>query len=88
MIISRVPLIAADIILIYITWKKLRGLVTLTDVRQSKRLTLADILFRGGMSGQYLCSWHCSLRSFDRLTLRTGIIYFVYVPRLVDRISH
>ncbi|TFK84239.1 hypothetical protein K466DRAFT_589102 [Polyporus arcularius HHB13444] len=46
-IVSRVPLIAADIILIYITWTKLRG-AALTDLRQPKRLTLSDVLFRGG----------------------------------------
>ncbi|TFK80906.1 hypothetical protein K466DRAFT_441987, partial [Polyporus arcularius HHB13444] len=46
---ARVPLIAADIILIYITWTKLRSWVALRDIRQSKRLSLSDILFRGGM---------------------------------------
>ncbi len=49
-ITSRVPLIAADIILIYITWKTLRGSAALTDIQKSKRLTLSDILFRGGTS--------------------------------------
>ncbi|RDX41488.1 hypothetical protein OH76DRAFT_1489418 [Lentinus brumalis] len=48
-IISRVPLVAADMILIYITWTKLRGWATLTDIRQSKRLALSDILLRGGI---------------------------------------
>ncbi|TFK78606.1 hypothetical protein K466DRAFT_606832 [Polyporus arcularius HHB13444] len=48
-IVSRVPLIAADIILIYITWTKLRGWATLTDFQQSKRLSLQDVLFRGGI---------------------------------------
>ncbi|TFK78246.1 hypothetical protein K466DRAFT_507600, partial [Polyporus arcularius HHB13444] len=47
-IISRVPLIAADIILIYITWTTLRGSATLTDIQKSKQLTLSDVLFRGG----------------------------------------
>ncbi|TFK84723.1 hypothetical protein K466DRAFT_601779 [Polyporus arcularius HHB13444] len=47
-IISRVPLIAADIILIFITWTRLRDYPALLDVRQSKRLTLLDVLFRGG----------------------------------------
>ncbi|TFK79452.1 hypothetical protein K466DRAFT_505528, partial [Polyporus arcularius HHB13444] len=46
-IISRVSLIAADIILIYITWTTLRGSVALTDIYKSKRLTLSDVLFRG-----------------------------------------
>ncbi|TFK85091.1 hypothetical protein K466DRAFT_601460 [Polyporus arcularius HHB13444] len=48
-IISRVPLIAADIILIYITWTTLRGSAALKDIHKSKRLTLSDILFRGGI---------------------------------------
>ncbi|RDX49163.1 hypothetical protein OH76DRAFT_1483372 [Lentinus brumalis] len=47
-IISRVPLIAADIILIYITWTTLRGSATLTDIHKFRRLTLSDVLFRGG----------------------------------------
>ncbi|TFK82985.1 hypothetical protein K466DRAFT_666166 [Polyporus arcularius HHB13444] len=64
-IISRVPLVAADMILIYITWTKLRGWATLTDIRQSKRLALSDILLRGGMSrARIICSEY------------TGIIYF------------
>ncbi len=51
-IISRVPLIAADILLIYITWTKLRGWIGLTEIRQSncKRLSLSVILFHGGRS--------------------------------------
>ncbi|RDX49069.1 hypothetical protein OH76DRAFT_1556566 [Lentinus brumalis] len=47
-IVSRVPQIAADMILIYITWAKLRGSATLADISQTKMLTLSDILFRGG----------------------------------------
>ncbi|RDX49107.1 hypothetical protein OH76DRAFT_1315869, partial [Lentinus brumalis] len=47
-IISRFPLITADIILIYITWTTLRGSTTLTDIQNFKRLTLSDILFCGG----------------------------------------
>ncbi len=50
MIIARVPLIAADILLIYITWTMLKGRAALTHFQQSKRLTLSDVLFRGGMS--------------------------------------
>ncbi|KAI0694556.1 hypothetical protein C8T65DRAFT_584944, partial [Cerioporus squamosus] len=45
---SRVPLIVADVILIYITWTKLRNWGALRDIHQSKRLSLSDILFRGG----------------------------------------
>ncbi|RDX50863.1 hypothetical protein OH76DRAFT_368763 [Lentinus brumalis] len=47
-IISRVPLIAADVLLIYITWTKLRGWAALTNTRQSKRLSLSEVLFSGG----------------------------------------
>ncbi|TFK82230.1 hypothetical protein K466DRAFT_603848 [Polyporus arcularius HHB13444] len=47
-IVSRASLIAADTILIYITWTKLRGWDGLTDIKRSKRLTLSDVLFRGG----------------------------------------
>ncbi|TFK83873.1 hypothetical protein K466DRAFT_602488 [Polyporus arcularius HHB13444] len=46
--ISRIPLTIADIMLIYITWKQLNGWDALMNVRQSKRLSLSDILFRGG----------------------------------------
>ncbi|KAI0714154.1 hypothetical protein C8T65DRAFT_644900 [Cerioporus squamosus] len=48
-IIARVPLIAADVVLIYITWAKLSSWDALKDIRRSKRLSLSDILFRGGM---------------------------------------
>ncbi|KAI0704179.1 hypothetical protein C8T65DRAFT_784957, partial [Cerioporus squamosus] len=47
-IISRVPLIAADTLLIYITWTKLSSWAALRDIRTSKRLSLSDILFHGG----------------------------------------
>ncbi len=51
MIISRVLLIAADILLICITWTKLNGGPgTLRIMQQSKRLSLSDILIRDGMS--------------------------------------
>ncbi|TFK78947.1 hypothetical protein K466DRAFT_668283 [Polyporus arcularius HHB13444] len=49
-IISRIPLIAADILLIYITWIKLSTWgASSRYMRQSKRLSLSDILFRGGV---------------------------------------
>ncbi|TFK93423.1 hypothetical protein K466DRAFT_122404 [Polyporus arcularius HHB13444] len=47
-LISRVPLIAADLVLIYITWHKLSSWHALRDIRHSKRLALSDVLFRGG----------------------------------------
>ncbi|TFK91435.1 hypothetical protein K466DRAFT_660052 [Polyporus arcularius HHB13444] len=43
-LISRVPLIVADMLLIYITWTKLNSRRALG----SKRLSLSDILFRDG----------------------------------------
>ncbi|KAI0696371.1 hypothetical protein C8T65DRAFT_743581 [Cerioporus squamosus] len=50
-LVSRIPLITADILLIYITWTKLNGWNTLRglDIRQSKRISLMDVLFRGGI---------------------------------------
>ncbi|TFK84132.1 hypothetical protein K466DRAFT_665346 [Polyporus arcularius HHB13444] len=47
-IISRIPLMAADILLIYITWTKLSSWGASRDIRQ-KRFSLSDILFRGGI---------------------------------------
>ncbi|KAI0719763.1 hypothetical protein C8T65DRAFT_736329 [Cerioporus squamosus] len=47
-IMSRVPLIVADMLLIYITWTKLNSWSALRDIRFSKRLSLSDILFHGG----------------------------------------
>ncbi|TFK86459.1 hypothetical protein K466DRAFT_150486 [Polyporus arcularius HHB13444] len=47
-IISRVPIILSDILLIYITWTKLSTRGALMGIRWSKRLSLSDILFRGG----------------------------------------
>ncbi|TFK83880.1 hypothetical protein K466DRAFT_243918 [Polyporus arcularius HHB13444] len=47
-IISRVPLIAADCLLIYITWTKLNNWGGLKDITKARRPSLSDILFRGG----------------------------------------
>ncbi|TFK83407.1 hypothetical protein K466DRAFT_555099 [Polyporus arcularius HHB13444] len=46
---SRIPLIVAELLLIYITWTKLSSRSTFDDVRKSKRLSLPGILFRTGM---------------------------------------
>ncbi|KAI0689222.1 hypothetical protein C8T65DRAFT_700344 [Cerioporus squamosus] len=46
--VSCAYLIVADILLIWITWTKLRR-GALKSVRQHKRLLLSDILFRGGI---------------------------------------
>ncbi|RDX40551.1 hypothetical protein OH76DRAFT_1394194 [Lentinus brumalis] len=45
---SRVPLVIADTLLIYITWAKLSSKSVLEDFRLSKRLSLSDVLFRNG----------------------------------------
>ena len=51
MVFSRVPLILADSLLIYITWAKLRSQETLRNIRQpSRRLSLSEILLRSGRS--------------------------------------
>ncbi|KAI0697858.1 hypothetical protein C8T65DRAFT_18470 [Cerioporus squamosus] len=47
-LVSRVPLIIADMILIYVTWAKLRSRDALKDIRQSKKMSLSDVLFRDG----------------------------------------
>lgn len=49
--ISRGSLLVADILLIYVTWRKLSSREALLNhVRKSKRLSLSDILFRDGTS--------------------------------------
>ncbi|RDX40556.1 hypothetical protein OH76DRAFT_1490192 [Lentinus brumalis] len=48
-VISRVPLIVADMLLIYITWTKLNARSSLRDIQQlGKRRSLSEILFRDG----------------------------------------
>ncbi|KAI0688120.1 hypothetical protein C8T65DRAFT_675149, partial [Cerioporus squamosus] len=47
-IISRVPLIISDMLLIYITWTKISSREALRDVRQLKRPSLSNILFCNG----------------------------------------
>ncbi|TFK82697.1 hypothetical protein K466DRAFT_666337 [Polyporus arcularius HHB13444] len=47
-IISRVPLVVADILLIYITWTKLSNGDVLRGIRRSKRLSLPNVLLRDG----------------------------------------
>ncbi|TFK85283.1 hypothetical protein K466DRAFT_495031, partial [Polyporus arcularius HHB13444] len=48
-IISRVPLVVADILLIYVTWVKLSSREALRGIRQSRRPSLSDVLFCDGM---------------------------------------
>ncbi|RPD73242.1 hypothetical protein L226DRAFT_536366 [Lentinus tigrinus ALCF2SS1-7] len=47
-ILARVPLIVADIMLIYITWTNLNSRSALQDLHRSKRLSFSDVLFRSG----------------------------------------
>ncbi|RPD59021.1 hypothetical protein L226DRAFT_572371 [Lentinus tigrinus ALCF2SS1-7] len=47
-IVSRAPLIAADILLIFITWTKLSSRDVLKGIRGSGRLSLSDIILRDG----------------------------------------
>ncbi|KAI0697857.1 hypothetical protein C8T65DRAFT_698027 [Cerioporus squamosus] len=47
-IVSRVPLILADILLIYITWTKLSSRAALMNIRQSRRMSLSYTLSLDG----------------------------------------
>ncbi|KAI0714139.1 hypothetical protein C8T65DRAFT_806409, partial [Cerioporus squamosus] len=53
-IVSRTPLIVADILLIYVTCTKLSSRDTLRGIGQSRRMTMSDILLRSGVI--YLCT--------------------------------
>ena len=68
-IVARVPLIIADILLIYITWTKLSSRDTLRDIQQSKRLSLTDIFFRNGLF-YFVCRE-------SRRTLKLTILYIL-----------
>ena len=61
-IIARVPLIVADLLLIYITWTKLSSRDVLKGIRTSKRLSLSDIFLR---DGTLLCGHLFCARSLD-----------------------
>ncbi|TFK82270.1 hypothetical protein K466DRAFT_590631 [Polyporus arcularius HHB13444] len=67
-IISRVPLILADVLLVHITWTKLSSRDTLKVVRASKRLSLSDILFRDGTDPQLIVSSAMSILNVIHLT--------------------
>ncbi len=55
--ISRVPVIVADILLICTIWTNLRAQWgTLGDLRKSKRLSLSDVFFRGGKHLPHWCT--------------------------------
>ena len=71
--ISRIPLIVADVLLILITWTRLNRRDALRGMRQSRRLSLSEILFRDGTFDTIHVLLVC------RQTCPTGTIYFVYV---------
>ncbi|RDX45129.1 hypothetical protein OH76DRAFT_1408403 [Lentinus brumalis] len=48
-IVARVPIIVADVILIYITWAKLNARDGLSGIRLHRRPSLSDALFRNGI---------------------------------------
>ena len=58
-IVSRASLILADTLLVYITWTKLSGRDAVRGIRQSKRMSLSDILFRGGICSEHQCEHSC-----------------------------
>ena len=79
MIVARVPLIIADLALVYITWlKPLRSWEALIDIEQTKGLSLSGVLFRNGA-----CPCSFQLAMYATLALltvpspNTGTVYFV-----------
>ena len=75
-IIARAPLIFADVLLIHITWTNLGSRDALNmELHSSKRLSLQDILFRGGMSSLYVTT-KCAIADCTP-TINVGTIYFV-----------
>ena len=80
-IISRVPMMVADIILIYVTWTNLSGLDTWREMRHARRLSLPDIFVREGTRSS-LTSGIFTMCLTSRPTM-TGTVYFMYV-----RFSH
>ena len=76
---ARLPLIVADIILIYITWAKLSSRDMLRAHQKSKRLSLSDILFRDGTSQECIFAHAMKTHETYQLNVDTGTIYFVYV---------
>ena len=77
-IISRVPMMVADIILIYVTWTNLSGLDTWREMRHARRLSLPDIFVREGMCSHVLLTMCLTSRP-----AMTGTVYFMCV-----RLSH
>ncbi|RPD59073.1 hypothetical protein L227DRAFT_550006 [Lentinus tigrinus ALCF2SS1-6] len=88
-ILARVPLIVADIMLIYITWTNLSRRSALQDLRRSKRLSFSDVLFRSGILDCYVIRLLFTLNvlhlafslttvwSMLYLTVRTALMPFI-----------
>ena len=72
-ITSRVPLIVADMLLIYMTWTRLNGREFLkTGFQQSGRVSLPHVFIRDGM---FLTQYYKLSRFTDGTS--TGTVYFV-----------
>ena len=70
-IVARVPLIIADLALVYITWlKPLRSWEALIDIERTKGLSLSGVLFRNGACP---CSSHLQLAMYATLALLSHI---------------
>ncbi|KAI0709671.1 hypothetical protein C8T65DRAFT_739850 [Cerioporus squamosus] len=85
LIISGVPLIVADILLICITWVKLSSRDTLKNIVQSRRPSLSDVLFRDGMGPCTMCT--SSSEPADPITdgletLAVGVLFCLNVLHL------
>ena len=67
-IASRVPLIVADMLLIFITWTRLSGLEFLkTRLRQSGRVSLPHVFIRDGLFlAHYLQAVNAHWLNFNR----------------------
>ena len=72
---SRVPLIVADMLLIYIMWTRLSGREFLkTGLRQPGRVSLPYVFIQDGM---FLVKYHNLSRLIDRPSPAPGTVYFV-----------
>ncbi|KAI0681852.1 hypothetical protein C8T65DRAFT_598003 [Cerioporus squamosus] len=79
-VISRVPLIAADILLIYITWTRLStgSWGALRNIRQSKRLSLSEVLSQGGI----LCNTEISI------LFTLNVLHLIFSATAVSKSCH
>ncbi|KAI0697855.1 hypothetical protein C8T65DRAFT_698026 [Cerioporus squamosus] len=83
-IVSRVPLIVADTFLIYITWTKLSSSGgAIGNIRQSKRLSLSDILLRNGTMYFVYVPQNSPLKTGQSLTLVIRVLLTLNTLHLV-----